>query len=102
MSFLWHNAIQFAIALDQALNVVIGTLTGRVAYSDESMSAHCWRSYRDGKVWGKLLMPPIDWLFSWQKADPTITDATGEPIKGHCQRAYRKELERRYLPPEYR
>lgn len=96
-----HNAVQFAVALDQALNVIVGTLTGRQAYCDESLSAHCWRSYRDGKVWGKLFMPPIDLLFSWQKPDPEITE-DGVPIEGHCRRAYMKEKMRRYMPPEYR
>jgi hypothetical protein len=48
------------------MNVLVCTLTWRVGYSDETLSAHCWRSYRDGRVWGRWFMPPIDWLFSWQ------------------------------------
>lgn len=47
-------------------------------------------------------MPMIDWLFSWQKLDPVFKDEAGNPITGHCRRAYEKEKARDYLPPEYR
>lgn len=97
-----RNLRELAVSLDQALNVVICTLGLQQGYSDETMSAHCWRAYRDGKPWGRLLMPPIDWLFSWQANDPQYRDADGNVITGHCRRAYEKERARDYLPPEYR
>ena len=96
------NGRELLVAIDQALNVIVCTITLQTGYSDETLSAHCWRSYRDGKVWGRLFMPPIDWLFSWQKADPQFKDEAGNVITGHCRRAYCKEKARDYLPPEYR
>jgi hypothetical protein len=96
------NLREFLIAVDQGLNVVVCILTMRRAWSDETLSAHCWRSYKEGKLWGRFLMPPIDWLFSRQAVDPSIKDEAGQPIKGHCRRAYEKEKARDYLPPEYR
>lgn len=96
------NLRELLVALDQFFNVIVGLLTLRQAWSDETLSAHCWRSYRDGKLWGRILMPPIDWMFSWQKPDPVFVDEAGEPIKGHCRRAYAKELARMYSPPEER
>lgn len=97
-----HNLREFLIALDQALNVVVCALTMQVGYSDETLSAHCWRAYRERKVFGRFFMPPIDWLFSWQKPIPEFLDETGAAITGHCRRAYCKEKARDYLPPEYR
>jgi hypothetical protein len=98
---LLRNFRELLIALDQVLNVVVTTLTLQPAYAGETLSAHCWRAYRDGKVWGLLLMPAIDLLFSWQAADPRFKDPQGLPLKGHCRRAYEKEKAREYLPPEY-
>ena len=46
-------------------------------------------------------MPPIDFMFSWQKPDAAYADKNG-PVTGHCYRAYLKEKARSYLPPEYR
>ena len=97
-----HNLRELAIAFDQMINVCIGILTMRQAWSDETMSAHCWRSYRDGRIWGKWFMPPIDWAFSWQKQTEEFKDEKGALITGHCRRAYCKEKARDYLPPEYR
>jgi hypothetical protein len=101
MLFL-RNLREFLVALDQALNVIVCMLTWQQAFSDETLSAHCWRSYRDGKIWGRILMPPIDLLFSWQKADPQFKDEKGNVITGHCRRAYCKEKARLYMPVEYR
>jgi hypothetical protein len=84
------------------LNVLVGILTLQQAYSDETLSAHCWRSFRDGKIWGRMFMPPIDLMFSWQHPNPEVTDDKGNPAVGHCHRAYLKEKQRDYLPPEYR
>jgi hypothetical protein len=97
-----HNLRELLIAIDQAGNVIVCTLTLQTGYSDETLSAHCWRAYRDDKPWGRILMPPIDWLFSWQKPDPKYRDEQGNVITGHCRRAYLKEQARDYMPPEYR
>lgn len=82
-------AVQVLIAFDQLVNALIPPLTGTVSMADETLSARCYRAWRDGRVWGRLMLPVIDWLFKWQTTE-------------HCRHAYLKERERRNLPPEYR
>jgi hypothetical protein len=96
------NLREVLIAIDQLGNVLLCTIGFQQSWSDETLSAHTWRLYRDGKPWGRILMPVIDWMFSWQKSDPAFTDEAGNVITGHCHRAYLKEKQRDYLPPEYR
>jgi hypothetical protein len=91
---LLHNVREFLVAFDQMANVLVSMLTFRRGYSDETLSAHAFRSYRDGKVWGRIFLPIIDFLFSWQKQEPGVS--------GHCHGAYLKEKARAYLPAEYR
>jgi hypothetical protein len=87
------------LAIDQAINAIVMPLvTWSVGMSDETLSARAWRS-RNHR-WAKALRPAIDFLFSWQKPDPTVADENG-PVQGHCQRAYLREKLRRGLPPEY-
>ncbi len=88
--------VQMLIAFDQLINAIIPPLTGTLSYADETLSARCYRAHRDGRAWGRLLLPCIDWLFSWQSHEPY------PEIAGHCHRAYLKEHDRRCLPPEYR
>ena len=81
---------QLFIAADQLLNALIPPLDGTVSYADETLSARCYRAHRDGKIMGKLFMPPIDWFFGlWQGP-------------GHCKNAYIKEFARKNYPEEYR
>ena len=75
--------MQVLIALDQLLNALL------FGYADETLSARCYRAHRDGKVFGKLFMRPIDLLFFWQGP-------------GHCKNAYIKEFARKNYPEEYR
>lgn len=64
--------------------------------ADETISAMLYRKHRDGKFWGRLLMKPVDLLFSlWQRDD------LGQRIKDHCFRAYIKEQAKANLPREY-
>lgn len=79
---------QLFIACDQLVNVLITPLQSG-AYADETMSARAYRMDRDGKPWGRILRPVIDFLFRWQ------TDE-------HCRKAYEKERQRIHLPPEMR
>lgn len=81
--------VQIFLALDQLANVLPPPIDGTVGYADETLSARCYRAHRDGKIMGKLFMPPIDLLFFWQGP-------------GHCKNAYIKELERKNYPEEYR
>ena len=81
---------QVFIALDQLANALIPPLEGTVSYADETLSARCYRARRDGKLFGKLFMPPIDFVFGlWQGPD-------------HCKNAYIKEFARKNYPDEYR
>ena len=81
--------VQVFIAFDQLANVLIPPLDGTIGYADETLSARAYRAHRDGKILGKLFMPPIDLLFFWQGP-------------GHCRNAYIKEFERKNYPDEYR
>ena len=82
--------VQIFLALDQLANVLPPPIDGTVGYADETLSARCYRAHRDGKIMGKLFMPPIDWFFGlWQGP-------------GHCKNAYIKEFERKNYPDEYR
>ena len=81
---------QILLWLDQGANVLIPPLDGTIGYADETLSARCYRAHRDGKIFGRMFMPPIDWFFGlWQGP-------------GHCKNAYIKEFERKNYPDEYR
>lgn len=82
--WLW----QAFVAIDQLVNV-LATPFHRGAWADETLSARAYRAHRDGKPWGRLLMPAIDLLFRWQGL-------------GHCRAAYDKEAARLHSPPETR
>ena len=79
---------QVFIAADQLVNALIPPLDGTISYADETLSARSYRAYRDGKVFGRLFMRPIDLLFFWQGP-------------GHCKNAYIKEFARKNYPSEY-
>lgn len=66
----------FWLAVDQFLNVVIGS-----GWADEAYSAYCHRTSK----WTK---PIVNGIFFWQE--------------DHCAEAFYSELKRRHLPPEYR
>jgi hypothetical protein len=68
------------VAVDQLANAILG------GYSDETMSARCWR-LREQQPYARLRLV-IDWLFFWQP--------------NHCESAYKSERLRSQLPAEYR
>lgn len=88
-----HWFLQLFIALDQLANVLVTPLHGGV-WADETLSCRAYRMWRDGKPWGRLAMPLIDWLFGWQTLPPGAI--------GHCHGAYIKERQRYNSPPEMR
>lgn len=96
------NLREILIAIDQLLNVLLCTVGFRRGWSDETLSAHAWRAAKEGRPWGRVFLPVIDWLFSWQKPDPAFKEHDGTVITSHCHRAFLKERERDYLPPIYR
>lgn len=79
---------QIFIAADQLANALIPPIF-TLSWADETLSARTYRAAKRGRIVGRLAMPVIDALFFWQGT-------------GHCENAYRKEMERRNLPPEYR
>ena len=82
--------VQVFIGFDQFINALIPPIGGTLSWADETLSARSYRAHRDGRLFGKLTMPPIDFVFGlWQGPE-------------HCKNAWRKEIERRNLPPEYR
>jgi hypothetical protein len=105
-------AIQAALLLDQAGNVLLGVkavllaaLTGEeqgTCYADETLSAHAWRADVARKPWGRMMRPVIDLAWSWQRPDQRVNAAAGFEVTGHCERAFWKKRLRLGLPPEYR
>ena len=88
-----HWFVQLFISLDQLANVLITPLSGGV-WADETLSCRAYRMWRDGKPWGRIAMPVIDFLFRWQSLpDGAI---------GHCHGAYIKERQKYNHPPEMR
>jgi hypothetical protein len=81
--------VQVFIAVDQLCNALIPPIDGTLSYADETLSARSYRAHRDGKLLGKITMPVIDLLFWWQGPR-------------HCYHAYRKEIDRKQYPAEYR
>jgi hypothetical protein len=88
MSLFLAYIRQVLLAVDQVLNALIPPLAGTLSFSGETLSARCYRAWRDGRAWGRVLLPVIDTAFFWQDE--------------HCRNAYLHTLERRHLPPEYR
>lgn len=92
-----HAWLQFWICFDQFVNCFLSLLLpwawGGV-WADETLSCRCYRTWRDGKPMGRLMMPVIDLLFSWQKLPVGAI--------GHCHGAYLKEKTRYNAPPEIR
>lgn len=85
-------AQQLFIAVDQLVNVAVSILWGGSGgWADETLSSRIYRSARDGKWPGRLLMPPIDRVFE-----------VFQRIPDHCRNAYTKERSRANLPPEFR
>lgn len=89
-----HWLLQFFIGvLDQGANVLL-TPFHRGTWADETLSCRAYRAYKDGRRWGRVWMPVIDWLFSWQTLPPGAI--------GHCHSAFIKERARYNSPPEAR
>ena len=88
-----HWFVQLFISLDQLANVLITPLSGG-AWADETLSCRAYRMWRDGKPWGRLMMPVIDFLFAWQSLP--------EGAIGHCHGAFIKERQKYNHPPEMR
>lgn len=93
MNAIKHWLVQLFIAFDQLLNVLV-TPFNASAWADETLSSRAYRAWADGKYFGLIFMPIIDWLFFWQKIRLGAV--------GHCHQAYLKERERVGLPPEMR
>ena len=98
MNRSWFHEV--FVAVDQVVNAVLG------GYSDESISARSFRLGSKAKRLDRWDQWRITWviadvLFIWQ--DMAIQYRTGfRPAAGHCERAYRAELDRLQLPPSYR
>lgn len=98
MSRSWFHEV--FVAVDQVANAILG------GYSDESISARSFRLGSKAKARGawdqwRVTWVIADWLFLWQDAWLTYRDGV-RPEAGHCERAYRSEIDRLQLPPEYR
>ena len=77
---------QVLIALDQLINALLGGM------ADETLSARAWRTEQDGKMFGRLFRPVIDFIF--------IVITFGRDHI-HCFRSYTSEVERKQNHPHY-
>ena len=81
---------QLLIAIDQTLNVFVGTVAGSLSYADETFSSRCWRWKKDGiRTWPCTC---IDTLLFFDTCDGMK----------HCEWSYVNEQKRVQCPPELR
>ncbi len=67
-----RHVLNILIALDQLINTLVG------GYPDETLSASAWLGEREGKWFGRIFRPIIDFLFL--------------PLeRNHCRRAFEAE-----------
>jgi hypothetical protein len=65
--------LNILIAIDQLINTLIG------GYPDEILSESAWLGEREGKLYGRIFRPVIDFLFL--------------PLeRSHCKRAFEAEF----------
>lgn len=77
-----RRVLNIAIAFDQLVYVLITFGDG---LPDETISSALWRTEQDGKRFGKIFRPVVDWVF--------------KPIeKEHCKLSYLSELNRLQAP----
>lgn len=77
-----RRVLNIAIAFDQLAYVLITFGDG---LPDETISSALWRTEQDGKCFGKIFRPIVDWLF--------------KPVeKEHCKLSYLSELNRLQAP----
>jgi len=97
---LLHNGKQLVIAVDQAVNALVGWLLSIAGilyilpkapgawYADETISALCWRWELNGVCsWPRRLVDAIFWLFG---------------DRNHCRKSYESEVNGLHLPKEQR
>lgn len=58
-----------AVAFDQLGNALLGRA------ADQTISAHAWHAEQEGRLWGQILRPFIDFLFAWIESN-------------HCKKAF--------------
>lgn len=81
-----QRVLHILIALDQLIYVLITLGWG---YPDETLSSAAFRSERNGRLWGRIMRPVIDFLLS--------------PLeREHCYQAYLAEKQRLQQPEELR
>lgn len=80
----WH-VLQVLIALDQLVTAMLG------GWADETLSSYAYRLDKQGKVWGRIWRPTIDWVFG---------RLFGQV--GHCEASYMAERMRSQSPPDER
>jgi hypothetical protein len=88
MNLLLAYLQQIWMGVDQLVNALIPPFTGVVSSAGETLSARAFRAWRDGRPWGRVMLPFINTIFFWQD--------------NHCRGAHARLMERTYLPDEYR
>lgn len=95
---------QIFLALDQGLNSLFYSsydckMYGYgFGYSDETLSARCWRLHKNSSFWNcfRLL---VDFLFFFD-VELSPKAHNGEKMH-HCESSYWAEVNRKNMPPSY-
>ena len=69
------------IGIDQLITTLLG------GWPDETLSSYAWRLDYNGRIFGTMFRPAIDWAFRTAKNQPD-----------HCYQSYLSEIERRQMP----
>ena len=81
-----NRILNLLIAIDQLMYVL---LTLGAGHPDETLSAAAYRTEQQGKFFGRLFRPVIDFLFYFAE-------------RKHCEKAFKAELNRSQLPKDYK
>lgn len=65
-----------AVAIDQLGNALLGRA------ADQTISAHAWHAEQEGRIWGKIFRPVIDFLFAWIEKDHCRKAFESDPLEG--------------------
>ena len=74
-TYVWWR--ECALAFDCFANAFLA------GWHHETLSSRAWRAWSNGKIFGYIFRPLIDWLFWWQRK-----------AYDHCQHHYNEEVAR--------
>ncbi len=89
------------VSIPTGLWAVLSGQEGAPPCFTETMSARAGRAWLNQKLWARLTVPLIDWMFSWQAPVAELPYGRTFVHPSHSLRAFIKTREGAYLPPAY-